>query len=115
MPLTKPLLSSLFLGLPISMAMTVDMIPTEIIQVGTFHKGEVPNVAGRNWFALMVNGERAELKTGTPTIKTMFDSMKWLSCLDKGVEIYCGGTDFLKIDLTRFLYHSLAELNRLKE
>jgi len=75
MPLVKPLLSSLLLGLFIPMAMAVDMIPTEIMQVGTFHKGEVPNVAGRNWFALMVNSDHAELKTAAPTIKTVFDGI----------------------------------------
>lgn len=75
MPLPKQLLSSFFLGLFIPMASAVDTIPTEIMQVGTFHGGEVPNVAGRKWFALMVNGEHAELKTAAPKIKTVFDGI----------------------------------------
>ena len=68
-------LSSLFFSLLIPMASAVDSIPTEIMQVGTFHAGEVPNVAGRNWFALIINGEQAELKTASPKIKTVFDGI----------------------------------------
>lgn len=75
MRLAHCVLSSLLLGLVIPMASAVDTIPTEIMQVGTFHGGEVPNVAGRNWFALMVNGEHAELKTAAPKIKTVFDGI----------------------------------------
>jgi len=69
MPLANRVLSSLLLGLFMPMASAVDTIPTEIMQVGTFHGGEVPNVAGRNWFALMVDGEHAELKTARPKSK----------------------------------------------
>nr|WP_314861166.1 hypothetical protein [uncultured Undibacterium sp.] len=75
MPLANRVLSSLLLGVFIPMASAVDSIPTEIMQVGTFHGGEVPNVAGRNWFALMVDGQHAELKTAAPKIKTVFDGI----------------------------------------
>ncbi|MBC3873574.1 hypothetical protein [Undibacterium flavidum] len=75
MHLANRVLTSLLLGLVIPMASAVDTIPTEIMQVGTFHSGEVPNVAGRNWFALMVDGEHAELKTAAPKIKTVFDGI----------------------------------------
>lgn len=75
MHLANRVLASLLIGLVIPMAAAVDGIPTEIMQVGTFHGGEVPNVAGRNWLALMVDGERAELKTAAPKIKTVFDGI----------------------------------------
>nr|WP_315484594.1 hypothetical protein [uncultured Undibacterium sp.] len=75
MPLANRVLSSLLLGLFMPMASAVDTISTEIMQVGTFHGGEVPNVAGRNWLALMVDGEHAELKTAAPKIKTVFDGI----------------------------------------
>lgn len=42
--------------------------------------------------------------------------MRWRSCLDKGVEIwYQVWIKFSEDKLTRLLYLSLAELNRLKE
>ncbi|MBC3882922.1 hypothetical protein H8K35_16120 [Undibacterium sp. LX40W] len=66
---------SVLLGVATTLASAIDNPPTTIMRVGTFHNGEVPSVAGKNWFGLYVNGDQAELRPTTPRIKTVFDGI----------------------------------------
>lgn len=45
------------------------------MRVGSFHSGEVPSVAGKNWLGMFVDGERTELRAVAPRIKTVFDGI----------------------------------------
>lgn len=72
--LKKPFAMMAF-GLCFSFSYAADSVVNTIMRVGTFHQGEVPSVAGKNWFGLYVNGDQAELKATTPRIKTVFDGI----------------------------------------
>lgn len=44
-----------------------------IMTVGTFHGGEVPDIPGHGWLALISNDQTAELRSVKPRIRTVFD------------------------------------------
>lgn len=71
----KQLFASSIFCLSFPLAIAEEKIVSTIMRVGTFHNGEVPSVAGKNWFGLYVNGDQAELKPTSPRIKTVFDGI----------------------------------------
>lgn len=75
MNFSRPLLSVLAILCASPIALAADTISTTLMRIGSFHNGEVPSVAGKNWFGLYINGERAELKAATPRIRTVFDGI----------------------------------------
>lgn len=70
--LARKLSFALFIWCSFSLAADISNSGT-IMDVGTFHRGEIADKPGRGWLALISNSESAELRPVKPRIKTVFD------------------------------------------